>query len=83
MVAQGSNEERVKRDVAWGDYEIEGRTPEAAGDKMEKQRSTDDGYYTGKVWGKCDHCDLCINAGRLGVEYSTDIVLEYVNRLKK
>ena len=40
-------------------------------------------YYTGKVWGKCDHYDLCINAGRLGVEYSTDIILEYINRLKK
>ena len=26
---------------------------------------------------------LCINAGRLGVEYSTDIILEYINRLKK
>ena len=40
-------------------------------------------YYTGKVWGKCDHYDLCINAGRLGVEYSSDIILEYINRLKK
>ncbi len=42
---------------------------------MDKQRSTYYNYYTGKVWGKCDHYDLCINAGRLGVEYSTDIIL--------
>ena len=53
------------------------------GEKMDKQRSTYYNYYTGKVWGKCDHYDLCINAGRLGVEYSTDIILEYINRLKK
>ena len=50
---------------------------------MDKQRSTYYNYYTGKVWGKCDHYDLCINAGRLGVEYSTDIILDFVNRLKK
>ena len=66
-----------------GDYVIEGKTPEAALEKMDKQRSTYYNYYTGKVWGKCDHYDLCINAGRLGVEYSTDIILEYINRLKK
>ena len=79
----GSIEDRVKRIQTCGDYEIEGKTPQAALDKMDKQRSTYYNYYTGKVWGKCDHYDLCINAGRLGVEYSTDIILEYINRLKK
>ena len=64
-------------------YEIEGKTPQAALEKMDKQRSTYYNYYTGKVWGKCDHYDMCINAGRLGVEHSVDIILEYVNRLKK
>ena len=79
----GSIEDRVKRIQSCGDYEIEGKTPQAALEKMDKQRSTYYNYYTGKVWGKCDHYDLCINAGRLGVEYSTDIILEYINRLKK
>ena len=79
----GSIEDRVKRVQTCGDYVIEGKTPEAALEKMDKQRSTYYNYYTGKVWGKCDHYDLCINAGRLGVEYSTDIILEYINRLKK
>ena len=79
----GSIEDRVKRIQTCGDYEIEGKTPESALEKMDKQRSTYYNYYTGKVWGKCDHYDLCINAGRLGVEYSMDITLEYVNRRKK
>ena len=79
----GSIEDRVKRVQTCGDYVIEGKTPEAALEKMDKQRSTYYNYYTGKVWGKCDHYDLCINAGRLGVEYSSDIILEYINRLKK
>ena len=79
----GSIEDRIKRIQSCGDYEIEGKTPQAALEKMDKQRSTYYNYYTGKVWGKCDHYDMCINAGRLGVEHSVDIILEYVNRLKK
>ena len=59
----GSIEDRVKRVQTCGDYVIEGKTPEAALEKMDKQRSTYYNYYTGKVWGKCDHYDLCINAG--------------------
>ena len=79
----GSIEDRIKRIQTCGDYEIEGKTPQSALEKMDKQRSTYYNYYTGKVWGKCDHYDMCINAGRLGVEYSSDIILEYINRLKK
>lgn len=79
----GSIEDRVKRIQTCGDYEITGKTPEAALERMDKQRSTYYNYYTGKGWGKCDHYDLCINAGRLGVEHSVDLILDYVNTLKK
>ena len=47
----GSIEDRVKRIQSCGDYEIEGKTPQAALEKMDKQRSTYYNYYTGKVWG--------------------------------
>ena len=79
----GSIEDRIKRIQSCGDYEIEARRRRRRWKKMDKQRSTYYNYYTGKVWGKCDHYDMCINAGRLGVEHSVDIILEYVNRLKK
>ncbi len=79
----GSIESRVRRIQTCGDYEIEGKTPEAALEKMDKQRSTYYNYYTGRVWGKCDHYDLCVNAGRLGVENSVDVIMEYVSRLRK
>ena len=65
------------------DYELSGKSPRAALEKMDKQRSTYYNYYTGKVWGKSDHYDLCINAGRLGVENSIEVILAYVNALKK
>lgn len=74
----GTIEERIKRIQSCGDYEITGKTPEAALDKMDKQRATYYNYYTGRVWGKCDHYDLCINAGRIGVEKSVDVILKYI-----
>lgn len=79
----GSMEDRVRRIQTCGDYEITGKTPQAALEKMDKQRSTYYNYYTGKVWGKCDHYDLCINSGRLGVNNSVNILTEYVQSLAK
>ncbi len=79
----GSIENRVHRIQTCGDYEITGKTPQAALEKMDKQRSTYYNYYTGKAWGKCDHYDLCVNAGRLGVEKSVELLLKYVDTLRK
>ncbi len=79
----GTIEDRVRRIQSHGDYEISGKTPQSALEKMDKQRSTYYNYYTGKVWGKCDHYDLCVNAGRLGVDKSVDLLLQYVESLRK
>lgn len=79
----GSIDDRLQRIQTQDDYELSGKSPRAALEKMDKQRSTYYNYYTGKVWGKSDHYDLCINAGRLGVEDSIEVILAYVNALKK
>ena len=79
----GTLEERVQRIQNHGDYEITGQSPEAALEQMDKQRSTYYNYYTGRVWGKCDHYDLCVNAGRLGVDKSVDLLMQYVQSLRK
>ncbi len=79
----GSIDDRLQRIQTHDDYELSGKSPRAALEKMDKQRSTYYNYYTGKVWGKSDHYDLCINAGRLGVENSIEVILAYVNALKK
>jgi len=78
----GSLAARIKRIQTCGDYEIEGKTPEAALERMDKQRSTYYNYYTGRSWGKCDHYDLCIDAGRLGVDPTVDLIARYVEHLK-
>lgn len=75
----GSLEDRLQRVRTCGDYELTGKTPEAALEKMDKQRATCYNYYTGKVWGKCDHYDLCVNAGRIGVDASVDVIRHYIN----
>ena len=79
----GSVDDRLQRIQTHDDYELSGKSPRAALEKMDKHRSTYYNYYTGKVWGKSDHYDLCINAGRLGVENSIEVILAYVNALKK
>lgn len=79
----GSLDDRLQRIQTHDDYELSGKSPRAALEKMDKQRSTYYNYYTGKVWGKSDHYDLCVNAGRLGVDDSMEVILTYVNALKK
>ncbi|MCB6365561.1 cytidylate kinase-like family protein [Intestinibacillus massiliensis] len=79
----GDLEARIHRIQTCGDYEISGKTPQAALEKMDKQRSTYYNYYTGKVWGKCDHYDLCVNAGRIGVDKSVDVIMHYIDAVRK
>ena len=79
----GSLDDRLQRIQTHDDYELSGKSPRAALEKMDKQRSTYYNYYTGKVWGKSDHYDLCINAGRQGVDGAMEVILTYVNALKK
>ena len=79
----GSLDDRLQRIQTHDDYELSGKSPRAALEKMDKQRATYYNYYTGKVWGKSDHYDLCVNAGRLGIDESIEVILAYVNALKK
>ncbi|MBS5149493.1 MAG: cytidylate kinase-like family protein [Butyricicoccus pullicaecorum] len=79
----GSLDDRLQRIQTHDDYELSGKSPRAALEKMDKQRATYYNYYTGKMWGKSDHYDLCINSGRLGIDESIEVILAYVNALKK
>lgn len=77
-------EDRIRRIQSSPDREFEGnKSPQSTLEKMDKQRATYYNYYTGKVWGKADHYDLCINAGRLGIDRSVELILNFVNGLKE
>lgn len=80
----GSIEDRIRHIQSDPDRELGGnKSPQSTLEKMDKQRATYYNYYTGKVWGKADHYDLCINAGRLGVEKSVQLILSYIDGLKE
>ena len=77
-------EDRIRRIQSSPDREFEGnKSPQSTLEKMDKQRATYYNYYTGKVWGQADHYDLCINAGRLGIDKSVELILNFVNGLKE
>lgn len=64
--------------------EIEGCTDEEKALKMleqhDEQRSEYYGYYTGKIWGHGESYDLCINSSILGIEETTEYIVEFVKR---
>lgn len=77
-------ETRLARIKASPDREFEGnKNPQIALEKMDKQRATYYNYYTGKVWGKADHYDLCINAGRIGIDNTVEALLRFINYNKE
>ena len=74
-----SMDARVQRVLSSPDRDFEtNKSPQATLEKMDKQRATYYNYYTGKVWGKADHYDLCLNAGKLGIDKSVELVLKMV-----
>ena len=78
----GSMDARETRLRGSADYEITGRSIASALEKMDKQRATYYNYYTGQVWGKSNHYDMCINAGRIGVDATVELILDYVDKMK-
>ncbi len=79
----GSLEDREKRLRTSGDYEITGKSIRSALEKMDKQRATYYNYYTGQVWGRSNHYDMCINAGRIGVDPAVELILNYIEKVRK
>ena len=76
-------EDRETRLRTIGDYEISGKSIPSALEKMDKQRATYYNYYTGQVWGKANHYDMCINAGRIGVDAAVELILDYIEKMRK
>lgn len=50
-------------------------------ERMDKQRATYYNYYTGKVWGKAENYDLCVNSHSIGIDASVSLILSAVSGL--
>ena len=51
--------------------------------KRDKQRQSYYNYYSVKKCGRADSYDLCIDSGKLGIDGSVDLIVDYINRLEK
>ena len=46
--------------------------------KMDKQRASYYNFYATSSWGDVDNYDLCLDTGKLGIEGSVEMILQYL-----
>ncbi|MBQ7865057.1 MAG: cytidylate kinase-like family protein [Clostridia bacterium] len=46
--------------------------------KMDKQRASYYNYYATNTWGDVNNYDLCLDTGKLGIEGSVELIMDYV-----
>jgi cytidylate kinase len=51
--------------------------------KQDKKRQSYYNYYSDKKWGRADSYDVCIDSGKLGIDGTVDMIIDYVKRLEK
>lgn len=69
-------QQRMERAVA-----IHSVSPDKAEDfvrRMDKERASYYNYYATATWGDVNNYDLCIDTGRLGIEGSVELILNYL-----
>ncbi len=45
---------------------------------MDKQRASYYNYYATNTWGDVNNYDLCLDTGKLGIEGSVELIMDYV-----
>ena len=51
--------------------------------KKDKQRQSYYNYYSSKKWGRSDTYDLSINSGKLGIDGTVNLIMQYVDDFVK
>ncbi len=46
--------------------------------KKDKQRQSYYNYYSSKKWGRADSYDLCVNSGKLGIEGTVNLIIQFI-----
>ena len=46
--------------------------------KTDKSRASYYNYYTNKKWGAARSYNLCIDSGKLGIDYATEAIIESI-----
>lgn len=72
---------RLERSRTYPEYQEKGNLQEKKLEEMDKRRAAYYNYYTGQKWGDSRHYDLCINSGRLGIDHSVNLILDYMKEM--
>ena len=51
--------------------------------KKDKQRQSYYNYYSSKKWGRSDTYDLSVNSGKLGIDGTVNLIMQYVDDFEK
>ena len=70
-------EDRVKRIIERGDCDTQDAAEKRA-DKANKLRADYYNFYTDKVWGQAESYDLCIDSSLLGIEGTSQFIVDFV-----
>ena len=70
-------EDRVKRIIERGDCDTQDAAEKRA-DKANKLRAEYYNFYTDKVWGQAESYDLCIDSSLLGIEGTSQLIVDFV-----
>lgn len=63
-------------------HKISERKAEAMVEKTDEKRRGYHRYYTGEEWGYAENYDLCIDAVRLGINKTAEMIADYVQRVE-
>lgn len=74
-----TKEERIKRAVE--KYGIDERKAPSILKKFDKRRETFYSVNTGGNWYDKDNYDICLNSGRLGIDFCADIIIKSVEAM--
>lgn len=59
-------------------YDVPLEKAESVINRMDRQRSSYYGYYTGRTWMQMDNYQLSLDSGVLGIEKTAELLAEYV-----
>lgn len=77
LFVKADMEHRTERAIAL--HQVEPARAEEYVRRMDKQRASYYNYYTTSTWGDLDNYDLCLDTGRLGIDGSVELILNYLS----
>lgn len=81
LFVKADMEKRKERAIAV--HGVEADKAEEYVRKMDKQRASYYNYYATTAWGDVSHYDLCLDTGKLGIEGSVELILQYISLREK